>query len=334
MTGRWTAGVDLGGTNIKVGLVGPAGQVAHASELPASGLRTPKDFVDVIDASIARSLAAVRAPERALTGVAVGVPGPVDAERGLVHTLVNLPGWREVPLKRLLESRFKRPCAVDNDANLIALAEWKLGAGRGSRFMAGLTLGTGVGGGFVFNGLLYRGVGGSAGEVGHTVIDPDGPACGCGARGCLEAHIGTAAILRMGRGALTRSRGALRRLVAAEAQGRLTPKLLSQAARSGDAEARKVWQVFGRYLGLGLANLINVLNPDRIVIGGGVSGAWPLFAPAMRAAIDSQALEAPAREVRITQATLGNHAGILGAAVLLWSNSQGQRVATTRRDSA
>jgi glucokinase len=255
-----------------------------------------------------------------LRGVGVGAPGPVDVERGTVHSLVNVPGWHEVPLGRQLGRRLRCCCIVDNDVNLFALGEWRFGAGRGARQLVCVTLGTGVGGGLIFNGALHRGARGAAGEVGHMVIDPRGNRCGCGARGCLEAQVGTAAILRMGRRAIRRRAGPLRTL-AAQARGRITPELVAHAARQGDAAARQIWVEVGRSLGSGLANVVNLLNPDRIVIGGGVANAWSLFYPTLIRRMRTQAMEASARAVQIVRARLGNHAGIVGAAVLVWQET-------------
>ena len=232
--------------------------------------------------------------------------------------MVNVPGWREVPLARLLARRLRCRCVVDNDANLVALGEWRFGAGRGARQLVCLTLGTGVGGGLILNGRLYRGASGAAGELGHMVIDPDGPHCGCGTRGCLEAHVGTAAVVRRGRAAMRAGAARLTTLVH-EADGVLTPALISQAARAGDRAAKRIWLDVGRWLGIGLANVTNLLNPERIVIGGGLSNAWPFFAPALRSTLRAQAMAVPASAVRVVRAQLGDRAGIVGAAVLVWN---------------
>ena len=304
---RYTVGVDFGGTNIKVGLVTDTGRVVAAQVLPARPFGSPSSFVERIGAAVEGLARSVRLRPSALRGVGVGAPGSVDVERGVVHGLVNVPGWREVPLRRALERQVRCRCAIDNDANLAALGEWRFGAGRGARQLIGITLGTGVGGGLVCHGAVYRGAVGAAGELGHMVIDPQGARCGCGTRGCLEAHVGTAAIVRMGRRALgtATSRG-------------LTPARLSEAARRGDRAARAVWQEVGRLLGLGVANLVNLLNPDCVVIGGGVANAWPWFAPALRRTVRAQALPIAARAARIVRAGLGERAGIVGAAVLIW----------------
>lgn len=317
MRHRWTVGVDFGGTNVKAGLVSPAGRVVATRILSSRAIGRPARFVEGLGEAVEALARSVGSRPRQLAGVGVGAPGLVDVERGVVHSLVNVPGWHRVPLRRLLERRLGCRCAVDNDANLVALGEFTFGAGRGAQCLVCLTLGTGVGGGLIVNGALHRGASGAAGEAGHMVIDPRGPRCACGARGCLEAHVGTAALLRMGRRAIRRRAGPLRMLVR-QAGGRLTPALLSQAARRGDAAARRIWVEFGRFLGMGLGSLVNLLNPDRIVLGGGVAGAWPLFYPTLIRTVRAQAFDTSARAVRMVRARLGGHAGIVGAAVLLW----------------
>jgi glucokinase len=318
---RWAVGVDFGGTNLKVGLVNAAGRVRAAAVLPVGRPCGPAEFLDAVEAAAGALMRRARLPAGSLRGVGVGAPGPVDARRGIVRTLVNVAGWREVPLARRLERRLGCRARVENDANLVALGEWRYGAGRGSRQLVCLTLGTGVGGGLILEGRLQRGASGAAGEIGHVVVDPGGPRCGCGRRGCLEAHVGTAAILRLARRALRNGRGPLRRL-AVQACGELSPALVSKAAAAGDAGARRVWEEIGRWLGLGLAGVANLLNPDRIVIGGGVAGGWRFFEPAMRRALAAHALPAAARSARVVRGELGNRAGIVGAAVLLWRENQ------------
>jgi len=317
MSRRWTIGVDFGGTNVKVGLVSARGHVHRSRMLPTKAIGRPAAFIEGLSQAVGSLARMVGLAPAQLRGVGVGVPGPVDATRGLVYSTVNVPGWHEVPLRAQLERRLRCPCAIDNDVNLVALGEWRVGAGRGSRNLICLTLGTGVGGGLILNGSLYRGSRGAAGELGHMVIDPRGRRCGCGARGCLEAEVGTAAILAMGRAALRRGTEPLRTLVRASG-GRLSPELISQAARRGDRAARAIWMQVGCWLGVGLANLVNLLNPERIIIGGGVANAWGLFYPTLIRTVRAQAMAVSSQTVRILRAELGNSAGVVGAAVLVW----------------
>jgi glucokinase len=316
MRRQWAIGIDFGGTNIKCGLVDRRGRVAASVSLPTRAFARPRAFIEGTARTVERLARSAGVRTTQLRGVGVGAPGLVDRYRGVVHSLVNVPGWRDVPLARRLRARLRVPVLVDNDVNLVALGEWRWGAGRGAQSLVCLTLGTGVGGGLVIGGRLYRGARGAAGEIGHMAIDAQGPRCGCGRRGCLEALVGTAAILRLGRGAMARS-SRLRALVRAS-HGRLMPRLIGRAARSGDPAARQVWVEIGRRLGVGLANLANLLNPECIVIGGGVSNNWTSFAPTMRKTLRAEAMDVPGRTVRVVRTALGDRAGIIGAAVLVW----------------
>ena len=307
---RWAVGIDFGGTNIKCGLVDRRGRVVRSFVLSSKRFGRPAAFVEGIHRAVEQLAASAGLTLARLAGVGIGVPGLVDARRGIVHMLVNVPGWREVPLAHRLRARVQRPVFIENDANLVTLGEWCCGAGRGARALIGLTLGTGVGGGLVLNGSLYRGVSGAAGELGHTVLDLRGPRCACGARGCLEAHVQAAAIIRMARAANVACRG------------RLTPERLADLARRGNRQACAVWQQVGYLLGRGLAGVVNLLNPDRIVIGGGVANAWPLFAQALQRTIRAEAMPVSARSVRVVRAQLGEQAGIIGAAVLVWDKTR------------
>ena len=321
MTRHWTIGVDFGGTTIKCGLVDARGRVGRALTLSTARYGRPDRFISGIDHAVRRLAQAAGVRVSALRGVGIGAPGSVDVARGVVHSCVNVPGWRRVALRARLERCLHRPVVVDNDVHCFTLGEWRFGAGRGSHDLIGLTLGTGVGGGLLLAGHLYRGTIGSAGEIGHMVIDSSGPRCGCGRRGCLEAHVGTRAIVAQARALMRRQAGPLRRLAQA-AHGRISPELIGRAARAGDRGARQLWDAFGHRLGIGLANLVNLVNPQRIVIGGGVTGSWPLFAPRMIRAIRENALRAPAHAVQVVRAELADQAGIVGAAVLVWERNQ------------
>ena len=316
MKGKWTAGVDFGGTYIKIGLVDARGRVGPSTTIAARGVSRPPVFIAAVARAVETLARQAGTQGKALRGVGVGAPGVIDTARGVVRSCVNVPGWRNIALGPALSRRLGCRCAVDNDANLFGLGEWRFGAGRRVPEMVGLTLGTGVGGALILRGQLYRGAIGSAGEIGHMTVEASGPRCACGNHGCLEAFVGTRAILRAARAAMRRRGSALRRLAAAQP---LTPRLVAEAARAGDAGAAQVWRDAGRWLGVGIANLVNVLNPQRVVIGGGVANAWSLFYPSLLRAVREGAMPVPARAVRIVRARLGERAGIVGAAALIWS---------------
>ena len=307
-----TLGVDIGGTSVKLAVVDQRGRVVDRGIVPTPAVVTPRQMA----ALIVQAAKPLRGAGR-IRGVGVGVPGLVDVERGVVHTLVNIRGWRHVPLRRVMQAAFGIPVAVDNDVNLLALAEARFGAGRGARSLVCLALGTGVGGAIVLDGQLYRGVTSSAGEVGHMPIERSGPRCGCGGWGCLEAYIGNRRIVARARRLMRHRAGHL-----SEA---LTPESLSRAAARGDRLARSLWEAVALDLAVAVAGVVNILNPDRIVIGGGVAqaGRW-LFEP-LRRAVRERAMAVPARAARIVPAALGTDAGAIGAATLVREYMEGTR---------
>lgn len=312
-----TIGVDFGATNIKVGCVTPRGRVVHSLVLPTRAHVTPQTFLNGVEEAISRLCAASKIRRDQLCGVGVGVPGLVDGRRGVIYRLVNVPGgWEGVALRRWMERRLRCSCAIENDVNVVALGEWRFGAGRGTRHSVYVTLGTGVGGGLVVDGRLVRGITGAAGEIGHTGVQLNGPRCACGRRGCLEAFVGTAGIVRRARQAI-RAGSRLLTHLAIRHGGNISPELVSQAAWAGDRAARDIWQEVGYYLGAALANVVNLLSPERIVIGGGVANAWPWFGGRLRTAIHDLAFTVPANACQIVRAELGDDAGIIGGAILV-----------------
>ncbi len=275
-------------------------------------------MVECLDASLAK--AGVK--REGLAAIGVASPGAVDVVRGVVPSAPQLPGWRDVPLARLLEERLGLPTRVENDANAAALGENRFGAGRGSRHMLYITVSTGVGGGIIVDGELYSGKGGAAGEFGHVTIDVNGPPCGCGANGCLESLASGTAIAR--KGELLAQSGEspiLARLRRDE--GRVTAEMMSRAAEMGDEASREVYRETGRYCGVALANLVNVFDPEVIVIGGGVARAGDLFLNPARATMESRAMRQPLKGVRLALSELGDLGGALGMVARLREAEEG-----------
>ena len=309
------AAVDLGGSKLRAVVAEASGRVLGRDIRPSHA----QEGLDAVLARIGESLDAAvadAAVERSrLAGLGVASPGAVDVERGVVPAAPQLPGWREVPLARLLRERTGLPTRVENDASAAALGEHRFGAGRGTRHMLYVTVSTGVGGGIIIDGDLYRGKSGAAGEVGHVVIDIDGPPCGCGSRGCLEAFASGTAIGRRGEELLTAGEAPeLARLAAKE--GPVTAEMMARAAEKGDAACREAFREAARYLGTALAGLINIFDPEAIVLGGGVSRAGELiFAPA-RATMESLAMSKPVT-ARLVPAELGDLSGALGLVAVL-----------------
>jgi glucokinase len=293
-------GVDLGGTSVKLALVDENGALAAKTSVVT--VLSPRRLA----AEVARAVRPWCA--RPLLGTGVGVAGDVDPVKGVVRFAPNLK-WRNVPLKKLLlGAGLPGPLRVENDANAAAWGAYHVELKGRSRNLVVLTLGTGVGGGLVFEGNLYRGATGSAGELGHMVVDWTGPLCACGNRGCLEAYLGGAAMVTWARAEMARRGRAL---------PVLTPKILEDLARAGNPVARAAWTRAADALGVALANVVNALNPDTIVFTGGVARGHPLFLPRARKIMSDRAFKTPGRAVRLKVAGQNEDLGVIGAALLV-----------------
>ena len=314
---QFIIGVDLGGTNIVVGAMPADGSrsIAVRSE-PTEAQRGAEGVTDRIAALIARVMGDVIEGEGAqakdFLGVGVGAPGPLDREKGVVVVAPNL-GWSDYPLRKAISERIRLPVTLDNDANCATVGEWWRGAARGARNAIGITIGTGIGGGVILDGVLYHGSSDVAGEIGHTTIDPAGRYCKCGNYGCLEAYASGPAIAVRAREALERDEeSALRRMVNGDL-GKLTAATVYQAAHDGDALARELVSDTARFLGTGIANLLNTLNPDVVVITGGVTKAGDRLFEPLRAEVKRRAFRPAVAACRILPGELEGTAGMVGA---------------------
>jgi glucokinase len=303
--------VDIGGTKIAVGVVDDNGVVLSRTQAPTD----PEDYSGSIEL-IARMLREiVQSTGVELTGIGIGSTGPVDPMRGEFGDVDFLPGWRGKSPVRDLAKIFKVRVALENDGDAAALAEAGWGAGRNRTRLIYVTVGTGIGGGMIFDGKLYRGVDGAHPEVGHQVLDPAGPACSCGFRGCWESlAAGPAMVTWIGSHA------------PADYPHRegITAKKICELARQGDAIALKAVEHEAYYLGLGLANLINLFTPDAIVLSGSVMKSAPLFLDRIRAVIRSGCRFVPAEKTELTLASLGDDTNLIGAA-RVWHYRFGER---------
>lgn len=307
---KYVIGVDVGGTNIKLGLATSSVEVIDRAKFATKSFTSDRStLIHAIAKQISSLIERNGIPGKKIKGIGIGLPGLIDNANGVVRFLPNIPGWKNVPLKKFLEKELDIPVFLENDVNLIALGEWKFGAGRNSDNMVCMTLGTGVGGGLILGGRLYRGPGFSAGELGHIPINEDGPACGCGSYGCLESYVGN------------------KRLVL-RAQQMTKDQTMSlegmhALAKNGDKTALKFWEETATHIGNGLVSVVNMLNPQRIVIGGGVSNNHEFLFKTINTVIRKRAMMTPASMVKIVRAQLGNDAGILGAHVLVNEHKQG-----------
>ncbi|MFN2531021.1 MAG: ROK family protein [Pyrinomonadaceae bacterium] len=306
---------DLGGTHLRVALIDETGKI-----LKQLKQETPKEdaaqFIVLALVNAARECRSeANIPEQMIAAASIMVPGTVDRNNAIVVQAPNLPCLDNFPLRAALQDRWRWPVVLENDANAAAMGEMWLGAARGYRNVICITLGTGVGGGVILNGKLWRGTDGSAGEVGHTTVDPfGGQKCKCGNTGCLEMFASATAIVRMAREELPQYPDSS--LVGLA----LTAKIVYEAGHDGDKLALSVFKRMGTYLGVGLANLINLLNPEIIVIGGGVADGWDLFESNMCQQIKERAFRSLSKNVKIVPAECGDSAGLLGAARLAFDD--------------
>ena len=283
---KYLVGVDLGGTNIVAGALAEDGSdvLAMRSE-PTRADQGADQVIDrivrMIDTVIAETIAQTGAKRDDMIGVGVGAPGPLDRERGIVITTPNL-GWSNFPLRDVIAERTRLPVRIDNDANCATLGEWWLGAAKGANNVIGMTIGTGIGGGIILGGRLYHGSADMAGEIGHATIDITGRRCKCGNYGCLEAYASGPSIADRAREALSGDDTLMVRMAGGD-PARITAATVYEAAKRGDDTALDVVRETSRFLGAGVANLLNIFNPDVVVIAGGVTQAGEtLFAPLRR----------------------------------------------------
>ena len=316
---------DLGGTHLRAALIDERGRIiARTKE------RTPQSeqALDIVQAlTVAARECADDAASKSfdIRALSVAVPGRIEAVSGTVAKAPNLPCLNEFPLRCALEEKMGWPVTLENDANVAAIGEMWQGAARGHKSILCVTLGTGVGGGVVLDGRLWRGANGAAGEIGHVTVEPEGAACACGNQGCLEVYASATGIVRLAREMNLRN--------AKERGADLTAEMIYRMGERGDERAREVFRRMGRYLGIGLASIINALDPEIIVIGGGAAGGWDLFIEHARAEINRRAFSEPQREVSIRRAICGDDAGLLGAAKLAFENIY-EKPAESRRSES
>lgn len=318
MSDKWLVGVDLGGTTTKIAFINFYGEIVHKWEIPTDTSENGKNIIVDIAKSIDHHLDELGETKAKLKGVGMGAPGPVDMDNGIIYEAVNL-GWeKNTPLKDLLEVETGLPCVIDNDANCAALGEMWKGAGNGAKDIVAVTLGTGVGGGVITNGDIVHGSKGAAGEIGHITVMPEGGfQCNCGKTGCLETVASATGVVRLALQALEESGEESVLRSGLQTEGVLSAKEIFDAAREGDTLAVSIVDKLAFYLGLAIANLGNALNPDRIVLGGGVSKAGEVLLTPVDKYFHSFAFPTVATSTAISIAKLGNDAGVIGGAWLV-----------------
>jgi glucokinase len=303
--------IDLGGTNVRAIIAGLDGEISGEDRRPSRAGEGLDTTIETLLASLAQACSAAGVEASDLRGLGVATPGWVDTERGVVPAAPQLVGWRDVPLVEMLRERLGVTVRLENDANAAALGENAFGAGRGTQHMLYITVSTGVGAGIIVDGRLYGGAKGSAGEIGHTIVDPSGPPCGCGGHGCLESLSSGTAIARKAAQAADRGDSAALSEIK-EREGRLGARQVADAARGGDKVSIAIYEEAGYYLGIALANAVNLLSPEAIIIGGGVMQAKELFLPRAEETMRDLALDEPLKYLRLAEAELGDRAGVMG----------------------
>ncbi|WP_136526473.1 ROK family protein [Geomonas ferrireducens] len=297
MKGKGCIGIDIGGTNLRLALVDQEGRVLARNEeatLPAAGLPF---LLSRLEFALEGLRETARSAGMEVVAVGAGVPGLVGRD-GVVRASVNIPALEEVRLGEEIEKTVGLPVLLVNDANACAVAEHRFGAGRGCSSLLVVTLGTGIGAGLILDGRLWTGADGAAGELGHVPVEPLGRPCGCGARGCLEQYASATAI----------------------SGGSGDAEAVAAMARGGDAGSLTLFAEAGRYLGIAAAGVVNLLNLEAVILAGGVSGSFELLEPSLRRELSARSIAVPGARVRILKGSLGNDAGVLGAAALACSS--------------
>ncbi|HOM26628.1 MAG TPA: ROK family protein [bacterium] len=305
-------GIDIGGTYIKAGLVNESGKILKKQQFPTLAEKNDRE---VVLYQIEKSIEF--AYEEEVEGIGIGTPGVVD-DQGIVYEAPNLPSWDNLNLKKIFEDKFKKKVVVENDVNTIAWGEYLFGAGKGSNTMICITLGTGLGGGIVKDGKLLRGGKYSAIEIGHITIDYKGPKCKCGNIGCIERFVGRDYIVeRAIKGIKEGKKTKIYELVNGDLQ-KITPKTISEAYNLGDEFAESIWIDVGVCLGAMFTSLVNLLNPDVIVIGGGISQAGKILFDTVEKTIKERAMKILTQNLKVLPAGLGVDAGIVAAGALIF----------------
>lgn len=311
-------GIDVGGTNVKIALVNDEGKILYSNSVPTRAEMGYEYTVNNIKQAIYDLLKETKLESKDIQGIGFGFPGQVDYKAGIVRNAPNIPGWVEIPIAKIFEDEFHIPTRVDNDVRCAALGELNYGAGKGCENLICITVGTGIGSGLVVNGKLVRGASNAAGEIGHIKLQMNGgPICGCGDTGCLEAFASGPAIVALAEDYIKGGKSTKYRELANGAP--ITPYIVCEAAKAGDSVAQRIFTIIGEYIGIGMASVVNLLNPEKIIIGGGVADAGEYLLNPLSETLKKRAMKIAGETVKIVHAELGNTAGVIGASLLIES---------------
>lgn len=314
---KYRIGVDIGGTNVKIALVDKKGEISYPKTVPTRAEMGYEYTISNITQCIKDLLAEAKVSTNDIEGIGFGFPGQIDCDNGIVRILPNIPGWIDVPIADIMQKEFNVPVKVDNDVRCAALAELNYGAGKGCHNLICITVGTGIGSGLIINNKLVRGASNAAGEIGHIKLSlGEGPICGCGDTSCFEAYASGPAIVAMAKEYIAGGKSTKYREIAGSSEA-ITPAVVCKAAQEGDVVAKRIFTVMGEYLGIGLSGVVNLLNPEKIVVGGGVADAGELLFDPLRKTLKERAMPIQGAAVEVVPAQLGNTAGIIGASLLI-----------------
>ena len=309
-------GIDVGGTNVKIALVDDKGSILYSNSVPTRAEMGYEYTVNNIKQAIRDLMSETKVT--GIEGIGFDFPGQIDYKNGIVRLAPNIPGWVNIPIAKIIEDEFKIPTRIDNDVHCAALGELNFGAGKGCENFICMTVGTGIGSGIVINGKLVRGASNAAGELGHIKLQMhEGPLCGCGDHGCLEAFASGPSIVAMAEEYILGGKSTKFRELASG--GEITPFIVAEAAKQGDPVARRIFARIGEYIGFGLSSVVNLLNPEKIIIGGGVADAGDILLDPIKETIKKRAMVVAGSAVEIVPAKLGNTAGVIGASLLIVS---------------
>ena len=316
--GKNRIGIDVGGTNVKIALVDEKGKIKYSNSVPTRAEMGYEYTVNNIKQAIYDLLKETKLEPKNIEGIGFGFPGQVDYKSGIVRLAPNIPGWVDVPIAKLIEDEFHIPTRVDNDVRCAALGELNFGAGKGCENLICITVGTGIGSGLIVNGKLVRGASNAAGEIGHIKLQMNGgPICGCGDTGCLEAFASGPSIVAMAEDYIRGGKSTKFREMANS--NPITPYIVCEAAKAGDPVAKRIFTIMGEYIGIGMASVVNLLNPEKIIVGGGVADAGEILMTPLKETLKKRAMKIAGEAVEVVSAQLGNTAGVIGASLLIES---------------
>lgn len=312
-------GIDIGGTKIATCVMRKDGEVIAQEEVPTKAKEGPKAVISRIKDTVYHVLDQGQVAKDDVEAIGVGMPGPLDIKKGLVKNPPNLPGWIDIPLTKILEEEFQLPVVLENDANAAVLGEKYYGIGKGIENIVYITVSTGIGVGVIVDGKLLKGEVGNGTEAGHTTINFGGPKCGCGNYGCWEAYASGTSLARFARDGIARGENTIIKDLAKDDEVKAEHVFL--AAKKGDKFAKELVEDEGFYLGVGLANVVNMFNPKLIVIGGGLTHEWDMFYDNMMDIVKNNSLAANVENLEVVKTSLGPNVGVIGAcAVALNAN--------------